>query len=352
MKQTTTAFLLLAALLMASPSLAAPTDGPLNADLRAEIVDRVCETINANYVFPDVAKKMEEHVRARLKEGAYDATLDRVVFARQLTEDLRSVSHDLHLHVGYRPPSADRAGEPETAENRRARFLDRARRDNFGFEKVERLAGNVGYLDLRGFYPADTGGATAVAAMNYLSNSDAVIIDLRQNGGGSPTMIQLISGYFFGDPVHLNSFYIRADDSLKQFWTPPWVPGKKMADVDLYILTSQRTFSAAEEFTYNMKNLKRATIVGETTGGGAHPTSTHNLPEVGFSVSVPFGRAINPITQTNWEGKGVAPDVEVPQAEALAAAHTLALERLLEKAGDEGRKAELRTALDAVRKGN
>lgn len=334
----------------APPVLAMPADEPLNADLRGEIVDRICQAINTYYVFPDVAQQMEEHVRARLKEGAYDATSDRVVFAGQLTEDLRSVSHDLHLHVDFLPPDGH-DGETLTPEQRRAQFQERVRRGNFGFEKLEHLSGNVGYLDLRGFLPAELGGDTAVAAMNFLSNSDAVIIDLRQNGGGDPSMIQLISSYFFEEPVHLNSFYIRSQDSLKQFWTSAWTAGKKMANVDLYVLTSGRTFSAAEEFTYNMKNLKRATIVGETTGGGAHPTDFHAFPDLGVGISVPFGRAINPITKTNWEGTGVAPDVEVPQEQALAKAHAMALKRLLEKAekdGDEGRETELRWEIEAI----
>jgi len=172
--------------------------------------------------------------------------------------------------------------------------------------------------------------------MNFLSNSSALIIDLRNNGGGSPSMIQLISTYLYDqdeDPVHLNNFYWRPSDEHTQTWTLPYVPGNRLgSDVDVYVLTSGQTFSAAEEFTYNLKNLERATIVGETTGGGAHPGGTQIATDR-FVVWVPSGRAINPITETNWEGTGVTPHVDVPREEALAKAHLMALEKLADKDG-------------------
>jgi C-terminal processing protease CtpA/Prc len=231
--------------------------------------------------------------------------------------------------------------EDSLSDEEEERMLARLRRNNFGFAKLEHLAGNVGYLDLRGFNEARWAGRTAVAAMNFLAHSDAVIIDLRQNGGGNPSMIQLISSYFFDEPVHLNSFYIRDEDRTKQFWSHAFVDGPRMTDVDLYILTSARTFSAAEEFTYNMKNLERATIVGETTGGGAHPVRMVGFPDLKVRMSLPFGRAVNPITGTNWEGTGIEPHIAVPQAEALDVAHLEALRRLGEKTEDEEMKAAL-----------
>lgn len=316
----------------------ASVDDRLTPERRSEIVDQVCAAIDQNYVFPEVAAKMAAHVRARLADGAYDGIEELDVFADRLTEDLRSVSHDLHLGVHPLPDHPQGGPDPEESDQarreRRERMRQRMRRDNFGFEKLERLSGNVGYLDLRGFFPAELGGDTAVAAMNFLANSDAVIIDLRRNGGGDPSMIQLISSFFLEEPTHLNSFYVRAKDSTDQFWSSAWVPGKRMADVDLYILTSRRTFSAAEEFSYNMKNLKRATLVGETTGGGAHPTDFHPFPNLRVGVSVPFGRAVNPITKTNWEGVGVVPDIETPQDKALETAHFLAVEKLAQKEAD------------------
>ncbi|HSG38557.1 MAG TPA: S41 family peptidase, partial [Thermoanaerobaculia bacterium] len=282
-----------------------------------------------------------EHVRRQLKSGAYDrlGTLD--AFTRKLTEDLQSVSRDLHLNVSWAPePPPSEAGGP-TQEERRARFAERLRRDNYCFQKVERLAGNVGYVELDCFAQAELAGGAAVAAMGFLAGSDALIFDLRDNGGGSPSMIQLLTSYLVREPTHLNSFYVRQGDRTEQFWTNAWVPGTRLPDVPVFVLTSGRTFSAAEEFTYNLKSLKRATIVGETTGGGAHPVNGHRVKGYPVSMSLPFGRAVNPITGTNWEGTGVEPDVKVPAPEALEVAHTRALAAVAEKATDPAHKTEL-----------
>jgi C-terminal processing protease CtpA/Prc len=175
--------------------------------------------------------------------------------------------------------------------------------------------------------------------MNFLAYCDAVIVDLRQNGGGDPAQIQLISSYFFAEPVHLNDLYYRAANKTENYWTLPYVPGPKPVNADLYILTSARTFSGAEEFTYNMKNLTRATVIGETTGGGAHPTQPM-IVQKDFVLRVPFARAINPYSKTNWEGTGVTPDIAVPAAEAFHRATAMAVEKLAAKASDPGRKAQ------------
>jgi C-terminal processing protease CtpA/Prc len=211
---------------------------------------------------------------------------------------------------------------------------------------VELLEGNVGYVDFRQFADAGDGGATAIAALNFLAYADAIIFDMRRNGGGHPSMIQLISSHFFDTLVHLNSFYIRKDDTTQQFWTQAWVPGPDLTDADLYVLTSKYTFSGAEEFTYNLKNLKRATIIGETTGGGAHPVQMRLFENLNVGMSLPFGRAINPISGTNWEGTGITPDIEVPQEEALDVAHLRALKTIAEKADDPGRLEQLNWAIE------
>jgi len=232
-----------------------------------------------------------------------------------------------------------------------ARQIEFMRTVNFGFEKVERLPGNVGYIDLRGFQPAQFGAETVVAAMNFLANTDALIIDLRRNGGGEPAMVALISSYLFGpEPVHLNDLYFRPDNSTRQWWTLPYVPGKRYGEKkEVYVLTSNRTFSAAEEFTYNLKNLKRATIVGETTGGGAHPGGPRRINEH-FGIWVPSGRAINPITKTNWEGTGVKPDVDVPADQALKVAHIAALKKVLERVAEPERKNAISRAIASAEK--
>jgi hypothetical protein len=324
-------------------------DETIDAAKRALIIDRVTTVLNENYVFPDVAKKMEENVRQKLKAGDYDKITSLVEFTDVLTRDLREASKDLHLGMRYAPEPPPMPSDDLAA---RAALRERMRRerqyDNFGFKKMEILPGNVGYLDLRGFMGADVAGETAIAAMNFLANCDALIIDLRQNGGGDPSMIQLITSYFFDEPVHLNSFYIRKQDGMKQFWTSAYVPGKRLTNADLYVLTSSFTFSAAEEFTYNLKNLKRATIIGEKTGGGAHPVEPHYIDDVHIVAMVPFGRAVNPITGTNWEGAGISPDIQVPADQALETAHLEALKKLLAKTTDDGRKQRIKWEIETT----
>ena len=332
-----------------------PPDQPdltIDAATRSSVIEAALKNLNDNYVFPESAKKMEQAVRGRMDRKEYDQITSAKAFAAALQNHLQDVSHDKHLRVLYSaeilPPEGDHR-EPNPEEL--ARQLEFMRTVNFGFEKIERLPGNIGYIDLRGFQPAQFGAETVVAAMNFVANTDALIFDLRRNGGGDPAMVALISSYLFGpDPVHLNDLYFRPADSTRQWWTLPYVPGKRYGDKkDVYVLTSNRTFSAAEEFTYNLKNLKRATIVGETTGGGAHPGGPRRINEH-FAIWVPSGRAINPISKTNWEGTGVKPDVEVPADQALKVAHIALLNRVLAKVTDPERQEAIKRAIANVEK--
>ncbi|MGD2086412.1 MAG: S41 family peptidase [Candidatus Aminicenantes bacterium] len=344
--------------LLSSPSFphgnpAAQEDITLTAELKSDVVNGVNKILVNNYIFPDTAKEMAEYTSTQHKEGKYDSIDDVNRFARVLTQDLRSISKDKHIRVTYSPETVRRirtrnSKSPEDRERERKERLERERRRNFGFKKLEILEGNIGYLDLRGFSGANEASETIISAMNFLANADAVIIDLRNNGGGNPFTIQIISSYFLREYTHLNSFEWRGEDTIRQFWTLRYVPGKKMYDTDLYILTSSRTFSAAEEFTYNLKNLKRATIVGETTGGGAHPGGSRIVNDY-FLVWVPSGRAINPITKTNWEGKGIEPHISVARDKALDKAHYTALEKLLEKTDAETRKRSLQWAMEGIK---
>ena len=326
-------------------------DLTIDAATRSQVIDGVLERLNESYVFPEVAKQMEQAIRERQSKKEYESLTNARALTEALTSHLREVSHDKHLRVGYSSetlPVENTRHEPSPEE--RERFRSFLKTINFGFEKVERLSGNVGYLDLRGFVPAEFGAETVVAAMNFLANTDALVIDLRQNGGGDPAMVALISSYLFGpEPVHLNDLYWRTDNSTRQWWTLPYVPGKRYAGKDVYVLTSKRTFSAAEEFTYNLKNLKRATIVGETTGGGAHPGGTRRVNDH-FFVWVPSGLAINPISKTNWEGTGVKPDVEVPAEQALKTAHLAALKTVAARNTDKERADALKRAMETVQK--
>jgi hypothetical protein len=321
----------------------------LDAEARQAIVLKISELLSDNYVYPETGKKMAAAIEQNLKKGAYSEIDRSSVFASRLMQDLREISRDLHLRVLHDPRTAQALlwGGEESEELRKQR-LDRQRSQDFGFEKVDRLAGNVGYLDLRYFAASGDARDTAARAMSQLVGSAAVVIDLRFNGGGSPDMVRFVCSYFFDEkPVHLNSLYWRPADRTDEFWTLRDLPGERMPDVDLYILTSQCTFSGAEEFTYNMKNLKRATIVGEITGGGAHPVNSMPVNDQ-IVITVPVGRAINPITKTNWEGVGVQPDISVPAPKALSEAHFLALKKVLQHTSDPGQRTQLQEVLQKL----
>ncbi len=300
------------------------------------MIDGVLKQLLDNYVFPETARKMNEVIRERLAKKEYDAITGCRRFAHKLTADLQAISHDKHLRVRFSstplPKEERRKPTPHDREPMRKQMAWR----NFGFEKVERLAGNVGYLDLRGFMPVEAAGDTAAAAMNFLAHTDALILDLRLNGGGEPAMVALVCSYLFpaGDVVHLNDLYFRPAQETHQWWTLPYVPGKRFVGKPVYVLTSRRTFSAAEECAYNLKNLKRATIVGERTGGGAHPGGVRRLSDH-FAAFIPMGRAINPVSKTNWEGTGVTPDVVVSAPLALKTAHLAAAKALAAQAGND-----------------
>jgi hypothetical protein len=308
----------------------------LDATSRKIVVDSMAAILTREYVFPEIGSKMADKLQTQLKKGFFDKATDVKVFADLLTQEVRSINHDLHLRVNFNPAFAKDIQNSQTdslqAIEIEKQYLAEEKRRNFGFEKVEILKGNIGYIKLNGFAGDISKGAgeTAIAAMNFVANTEAVIFDLRQNGGGSPEMIQLLSSYLFDVPVHLNSFYFRPNNQTTQTWTFPHVQGKKITNTPVYILTSNYTFSAAEEFTYNLKNLKRATIVGETTGGGAHPGGMVSIAN-GYVMFVPNGKAINPITNTNWEGTGIAPHVEIPKYKALHQAQLLILQDLAKK---------------------
>jgi hypothetical protein len=339
--------LVLAHLSTAQVIMRLPGDAPITAEQRAAAVEKVSAALLKTYVFLDTAEQMAALIQQRLKDGAYDELDSGPRFCMALTEDLRSISEDKHLRVMYTGLGEEaESGEADPAEEERRRQeqLEQQRRRNFDFQKLEILEGNVGYLRLNSFTGTELSGPTAVAAMNFLAHCDAVIFDLRGNGGGNPSLIQLITSYLLDESTHLNSFYIRESDSTQQFWTADHVQGPRMSDVDVYVLTSGYTFSGAEEFSYNIKALKRGTLVGETTGGGAHPVDFVDFPEIGIAMSLPFGRAVNPVTGTNWEGRGVEPDIAVPADRALDTAHMEALKNLAEKADNPQRAEELARA--------
>jgi C-terminal processing protease CtpA/Prc len=320
-----------------------PPDKPIDGAIRAEVVETLAKEMAGRYVFADKGSQVADALRAAQKRGEFDKAASAQQLSQALTQFIQGPTQDKHLRVYY----SERALPPRSAPTTpSAEELDRQlaymRAMNFGIEKIERLPGNIGYLDLRNFHDAGASGEAIAAAMTLLANSDALIVDLRKNGGGDPATVALMTSYLFDERKHLNDLVWRGDEKTgprtEHFWTQEWVPGKKFGGKkDVYVLTSKRTFSGAEEFSYNLKNLKRATLIGETTGGGAHPGDEFRL-HPHFAAFIATGRAESPITKTNWEGTGVKPDIDMPAEKALVKAQTLALAKLIAVEQDQRRK--------------
>jgi retinol-binding protein 3 len=295
----------------------------LDAAARSRIIAAIGRLLDEWYVFPDVARKMAGVLRKKEKRGEYNTIVDGEVLAVRLSDDLRDVSRDPHLALRFSPVALPaeqpaKALEPDPVLRRQLMSV------NCGFEKAEHLPPNIGYLKLNMFADVGICGPTAIAAMNFLADSDVLILDLRDNNGGGG-MVGLIASYLFAEPTHLMDSYDRSENTTTQAWTWSYVPGKRFIGKPVFVLTSRATFSAAEAFSYALKTLKRATLVGEATGGGAHMVKPERIDDH-FTLIVPFARSVSPITHTNWEGTGVEPDVRVPAADALAEALRLARE--------------------------
>jgi hypothetical protein len=343
-----------------APRITMPDDGSLAAEQMSgrEIVTAAMSLLRANYVFPEVAEQAATAVEAHMAAGEYD-DLDEVTLTELLTRQLQEITGDKHLRLRLgggpppgrgpepggpgpggpgpggpgpggpeRGPGPDEV-EPTNHEARRLAMRQRGRLDNFGIRRVERLDGNVGYLDVRRVAMAANAGPAITAAMELVAGTYALILDLRRNGGGSPDGVLLWCSYLLKDePIHLNDIFHADTGETRQFWTLPYVPGTRYVDRPIYALTSSRTFSGGEEFCYNLQALGRAELIGETTGGGAHPTRGFPISRA-VHIGIPFARSINPVTGTNWQGTGVIPDVAVPEAEAYDVAYAKALRHVL-----------------------
>ncbi len=308
---------------------------PIDAAAQAEIIQSLIEKLKANYVFPEAAEQICARLQKGLENGEYREISEGEFFAYALTTHMQEVNHDEHLWVRWH---AEALPEDEGPLRLNQAWQDErrleARLDNYGLHKVERLLGNVGYIDIRYFHRPAWGGDTAVAAMSFLANAEALIIDLRQCLGGFPGMIALISSYLFGEePVHLNSIYWRDEDITQQYWTLPYVPGMRFGDKPVYALISRVTFSGGEAFAHLLKTRQRATLVGEKTDGGAHAGASYRL-HPHFEVFIPIGHTIDPLTSEDWEGTGITPDIPTPPDQALPVAYALALESVIARIGE------------------
>jgi hypothetical protein len=328
-------------------------DMPIDATAKGEVIRNLTRGLRDAYVFPEVGERAAAMLETRLAGKEYDSVTTARAFGDLLTQQLLEIAKDKHLRVRYSSqPLPAGSGDPRRG-GPPAGMVAQQRKNNFAFERVERLSGNIGYLKLNGFMDPAGAGAVAAGAMAFLANTDALIIDLRQNGGGRPDMVAVLASYFFraDAKVHLNDLANRVEGTKNyetmESWTLPTLPAERYLDKPVYILTSPRTFSGAEEFSYDLQALKRATIVGEPSGGGANPGGPLRLGDH-FEAFMPRGHAINPITKTNWEGTGVQPDVRAPQADALNTAQALALKALIAKSTDPQEQAALTQALASV----
>ena len=326
------------------------TNFPLSSQATKVLVDSLANQLSKYYVEKDAALQMSAYLRSRLKEGAYSKIADPHQLAGLLTDDVTDVYKDEHLHIEYNPILANEvSGNIDDVPKMVAEKLKNDRAKNFGFKKVEVLYGNIGYLELSGFSRLNQySRETANNAMRLLCNSNALIIDLRYGVGGSPEMMTHIISHFFKEKTHVSDIYIRSENATLPYYTIPDSSTTHLTDVPIYVLTSYKTFSAAEGLAFALKSLHRATIVGEATRGGAH-TVTYRPLSSGFVADIPFGKAFNPINKETWERHGITPDVKVSADKALEVAEELIFENALSKTKDSAEVRNLKWNRDLLR---
>jgi len=309
------------------------------------IIEQIADLIAGKFVFPETGEKIAGHLRERIAKDDSYRGLSPAEFAEWVTRELDAIAHDSHLRLDYDPGQAAGGGDTEALKKR---HFESARRNNFGFLKVERLAGNIGYLVLREFAPPEVAGDVAAAAMAFMVNTKALIFDIRGNGGGTPEMVQLLISYLVGEePQPLTGIYSRATDQTEIYETLAEIPGKRMPDVPVYVVVDGETHSAAEAFAYDLQALKRATIVGEHTRGGAHLVDFIPINEM-YVLMLPIARAVNLITGGNWQGTGVIPDIKVTDQDPLLVAHRQLLNELLQSAESDEEREFPKTELEAL----
>lgn len=334
-----------------SLSALAADDTALSASDRAAIVQTLAAKINANYIDPARAEQVGSAIIRKNAEGGYAAAASATAFGAALKKDLRELSGDMHFsagrYEGFREPSGT---EEPPSRAKIDEWRNAVARRGYDIEKIERLPGNVGYIELRRFAGVEFVGPAYTAAMSLLAGTDALILDLRRNGGGSPATVAYLMSHFLpaGDAHHLADIYDRPADTTRQIWTVPTFAQRY--DKPVYVLISARTGSAAEDCAYNFQVLKRGTLVGETSIGASNPVSWFSLGH-DIAVSIPTARMINFTTKTNWEHVGVKPDVAVPAAQALQVAHAAILRTLVSSAKEGGERTELQRLLTMVEKG-
>jgi len=324
--------------LQAGPQKAA---GVADKAYRDGVLRKVAEIVETKYVLEDKSKGFADAFRAKCAAGAYDTLTDAKIFAETVTADLIAITGDKHLN--FRVMVSSDVGEKASGSlHHPVRYFRLRLKENVGFQKLEWIEPGIGYIDLRRFYSFDQAKDMAVAAMTFLSNARAIIIDVRENGGGSG---DYLSSYFLPYPTPLSGSFARQTGALTENWTRRDIGLEPRLDVPLFILTGPNTFSASEAFAYDMQALKRARLVGEPTKGGAHSTDVFGIDSQ-FEFYISTERAVSPVTGGNWEGTGVIPDIRVPAVSALDTA--LVEARKAAEAFGTTKDAGLKAAVDEM----
>jgi hypothetical protein len=316
---------------------------PIDKEIKSAgiLIDSLNNALFRNYIFPDKSKAIAEYLNGRMKQNAYKNITDPAKLAIAIQQDIYSVHRDPHLRVYYEPRFEADLRKPREAPVIDTNVINRERANNFSFTQLQILGGNIGYIEFTGFTNfIKEAKPTIAAAFRFLSNTEAIIIDLRKNGGGSPWMVKHIGSYLVKERMRMNDIYERRLDKTVQFWADPAEADSMNLTMPLYILTSRETFSAAEDFAYAMQAGKRAVIVGDTTGGGAHPTGPVPLGQ-GFVADIPLARSINYLTQTDWESVGVLPDYPCHRDQALVKAQELIFTEKLKTAKSDGERQRI-----------
>ena len=324
-------------------------DITLDQDSRSEVLGAIADALD-RYAFPEIASKAQADIRQRLRDGGYGDIVSGHQFAETLTAQLQTLSADLSLRVYFSPtPLPELSADTHPTAEELAYHQQQSQRRNFDINRVERLAGNLGFLQLYGFEPPEFAGDTLAAAMICVAHTQGLIIDLRYNRGGSPSMVALLCSYLLPPypAVHLSDVSWPAEQRTQQSWTLPYVNGPRYLERPVYVLIGPETATAAEEFAYTLKQLKRATLIGETTAGKANPGAGQRLNDH-FWMFLPTGQEINTVTGDNWESSGVLPDFKVPVELALKVAHYMGLTDLSKRA--QPMDQELGAALETVKK--
>ena len=308
-----------------------------NTDIN-RIVNTVVNSFEDNYVFPEKVKTLKDSILNKLSNGQYSAFTEKEELLYQLSSDFRRILEDKHIRIYHVESSGkDLSHQKNSLLNGE---IEKKKSINFNFKKVEWLPGNIGYIRFDIFEDIKYAHETVSSAMKFISNCEAVIIDLRYNPGGKADMGKFLLSYFFSEPTLLSTQHFTRQDSIVQNWSNSHAPTYSLVDKDIYILTSANTASGAEAFTYTLKNYNKAVVVGEKTRGAAHWCEYFYYSSINVEIRMPVAYPINPVTKTNWEKTGIIPDIEVSEYSAFNRAYSEALSQLSLKCDDESKKNE------------